>query len=262
MSEPSVIPRTHRTIIRCALLGGAVWIVSLAVLIVVWNRHNAIGYSPHNHFISELGFPATSPISWLLNAAELIGTALVVPVAFAVAAKRATPRARLAARCMGVGLVSACLLGAFGVGVDLARPQYMTMAIINLHTGLAIACFVGWFAAVLLFTVDLCPGRAGEDRARGLFATSVFASVVSMVFVIVGLQFAWESAQRRVNPEPAFKRLLESRATPAEFHAWLDYRRPMLVRISMMEWSVLAVMFLWHGTALAYLRRPEAEKAP
>lgn len=247
--------RSPTAVVVLAAGGGLLWLGGIVLPILAWNRHNPTAYWPHNHFISELGFPGTSPLTWLFSVAEAVGSLLVVPVAFAVAALRRTRPAAIAAAWVTLALLSASAVGWLGLGVEFSRLPHITMAFLNLHVALALLCFAAWAVAVALFTVDLWPGRETDAAARGLVIAGVVGAVAALAFVGAGGQFLVGVVERHAHPEPALKVLLDSKATPGMFHDWLEYRRPDLVAIGTTEWVLLGAMFLWHGVAVIYLWR-------
>lgn len=247
--------RSPTVIVGLGVASGVVWLAGIVLPILAWNRHNPTPYWPHNHFISELGFPGTSPLTWLFSVAEVVGSLLVVPVAFAVAAQRRTRLAAVAAAWMTLALLLACAIGLLGLGVEFSSAPYVSMAFLNLHVALALLCFSAWGVAVALFTIDLRSARGHDTASQAPVVAGLIGGVAALTFIGVGGHFLVGVAARHAHPEPALKTIMESKATPEAFHAWLEFRRQDLVAIGTAEWVLLGTMLLWHGVALVFLWR-------
>jgi hypothetical protein len=256
--------RLPQVVIRLAVCSGALWLMGIALPILAWNARNASPYWPCNHFISELGFPATSALNWVFNATEAVASLLVLPVGFALAALLRTRVAAAAASWMTLALLCVSGLGLLGVGLDVVRPAHVTTAFLNLHVALALVCFAAWAVAVALFTVSFWRGRDRSAPTPVLVIAGVLGLAVAVGFIGVGVHFLGGVMERRAHPEPALKAILESKATPEMFHRWLETRRPDLIVISTTEWTLLGAMLLWHGMAVAFLlqRRKGAAEPP
>lgn len=264
-------PTSLRPATRGASISAAIWFLGFTLTILSYNHHNPTSYDPRDHFISELGFPGTSPLTWVFNLTLATSAFISWPIVAALAAHLQTRLATIAARTAQFAFICASFLGLLGLGADLYQPEHLSFYFLRTHGLAAGGCFLGWTVSVALFTTAL--GRlpaSAHPPAPSLLATrySLLATSTSLlrplgvICVLVAFTLflsGYFTAQilylHPLQPDPVLQTMLRSAATPAMLNAWLAAHRPDLRAPATLEWLLLATMFAWHGAVLVFLHR-------
>jgi hypothetical membrane protein len=239
-----------------ALLGAALLAAGISFAIVSYNHNRALQtYSPVNHAISELGFPAASRLTWLFNGTVAIGGLLLLPVNFALAARLRTGLGHAAARCACLGALSLSGLGLFGLRQDFLQTPYLIGPYFRIHMIFAGVFFLAWSAAISLFTIAFC--RRGRDSASRLMALAgIMFCVVFGALLLVTI--CLDPAQMASFKD--FKTFLQSPPTTAPILSrYLDAHRPRIFWQMVTEWTWAGLVLFWHIAAVTFLWRRNAE---
>ena len=114
---------------------------------------------------------------------------------------------------------------------------------------IADAFFMGWTAAITLFTILFC-GRWNEPAARLMALAGIVFWVVFFTLLVVTIY---------LNPAQAtafkdFKVILDSPPTSSPLLSqWLDSHRPPVFWQAVLEWEWAGAVLLWNGVALVFL---------
>jgi hypothetical protein len=244
-----------------ALLGAVIWSVGIGLTIAAYNQNNTTDYALHSHFISELGMPATSRLTWLFNLSEAIGSLASLPIVCALAMHLRTKLATIAACFAAVAFLAASGLGILGLQLDVQRPEHLSLTFLGLHLGGAAVCFGCWAVAVTLFTVTFMRRRA-DAASRGMVVIGILCIVVAALLFGAAAFAVRELAMQSVHRDPIYRTIFHSQATPQTFNAWLESYRPVFGALSTMEWSLLGTIMLWHGAVIAFLWVHAKRSAP
>lgn len=224
-------PPTLRLCIRLALLGMALQLVGILVAVYYFNQANQLIYSPLNHFVSELTAPTLSPKASVMSAGLAIGSLLSLPSFWALA------------RLIGGWLASLALAAAGISSLAVITLALTPMENLGPHLIAASVFFWSWLLTVLLFGVAFA--RRFSFRAAPVFGlSSLLALLASAAFLAI----LYGSGILR-NPQ-----MLQFDS--AQLLKFLrDTSRPAIWMIALLEWSVVASVFIWILANLRFLSK-------
>lgn len=209
------------------LINGALGVAACGVLVIgtLTSIGGLPGFSPRLGFISELAVPRNQHAG-RLNVSFMIGGALVVLFALAVATTRGAARRR-AARVAGASAAIA------GVGVMLVGVYPLTRPVPHLLVALVLG-----IAAVVsaIASARVVRGSAHADPRLGLAVTVAMWSLAAMVAMGVGY-FAWVCVHADVSSLDSMFRQLPRELPVRIGGTWYN---PLAV----LEWAFFGVLSL------------------
>ena len=221
MKRGGLLDLSDRTTGRLGLAATATILLGSLVAAIPYVGYAGEGYSPLNHFVSELGELAESKLAVAFDAGVVIG-GMGLGLFLVLVSRRTTGRYRSA--LAGAGLVA----GLFGVLVGI-----FPMDRLALHRIVSGGYFLTCWLTAAIFAVWLARNpRAGFPR--WLLAPAVFSVAVDVVFVAV------YSTYHPIDPDAHI------------------VSRPSIWAFPLLEWASLLSLLLWMAcTAAVLLRRPE-----
>jgi hypothetical membrane protein len=203
-----------------ALAGVVVLLVGIFAAAVYFEESQGGGYSPLNHFISELGWGRDSPKAWVFNTCICVGGLLLMPIMLMMGERLCTPLGRAG---MSVGVFAALCGGAVGL---------LPLEFLVPHLCVALLFFLGLFLSISLFTIALCREGHADWTSRAVIAAGCVAAAACAALIAL--------------PKGEMLRFLTA---PDSF------LRPDFWWLPFAEWSAFASMCIWVGTVAALLWR-------
>ena len=229
---------TLRLCIRLAWAGVVLQIVGTGIAIAAFTSGASGGYSPLNHFVSELTSPTLSPKAGVMSAALALGSLLSLPALGALAQV-------IGGRLARVALV--CAVVSSGAVVALA---FAPMENLGPHLHAALVFFWSWLLTVFFFGLALLR-RFSFRAAPVLCLASAFSLLASAAFLTILTTAGILSGVKSIQLEP--RQILE----------WLRTApRPAVWEVAVLEWRVVLFVFIWVISALRFLEKTARSTAP
>jgi hypothetical membrane protein len=163
---------TSRQVGALGLGSVAVILAGMVLAAVPYRGYAGEAYSPLNHFISELGEIAASPLAWIFNLGIVLG-GLGLGVFLLLVSRHMDGRFRLAFRASSV------VAGIAGTAVGIFPMDYPTV-----HKVVSLTFFLsGWIVAAIFGMWQL--GRPASGFTRSLLGPAAADIVVSWTFIAV-----------------------------------------------------------------------------
>lgn len=197
--------------------GCLILFAGIVIAAVCFRTPDGAGYSPLNHFVSELGWYRYSRMAWVYNSCLFVSGIMFIPLSWALWRQS---RTRLRCIAMVFGICAA-------IGVCLAAVLPMDIIVPHLYAALII--FLGLLFSVSLFTIAFC-----LDRKGWMSWTLVAAGILLVAICLVLMAL----------PKHEFVSFIKAPDSFARSRLWL---------LPFVEWSFFASLFLWALTVAAKL---------